>query len=29
MVGEEEYLKRSVTQAENLELVEHEIQNVK
>lgn len=29
MVGEEEYLKRSVNQAEDLELVEHEIQNVK
>lgn len=29
MVGEKEYLKRSVNQAEDLELVEHEIQSVK
>lgn len=29
MVGEEVYLKRSVDQAEDLELAEHERQNVK
>ena len=29
MVGEKEYLNRSVNQAEDLELVEYEIQSVK